>query len=118
LGGLIFGAGFALLGYCPGTVVAAAGTGALDALLGGIPGTIIGAALFAQLYPELDRAILQRGSFGQATLPELLKTNHWLIIVPVCVIIVACYGCWKGRACERLYRLHGRLVDLQEFERA
>lgn len=38
VGGLIFGAGFALLGYCPGTVAGAVGQGAMDALLGGVLG--------------------------------------------------------------------------------
>ncbi|MCL4181746.1 MAG: YeeE/YedE family protein, partial [Verrucomicrobia bacterium] len=34
VGGLLFGAGFALLGYCPGTVAAALGQGSWDALFG------------------------------------------------------------------------------------
>ena len=34
LGGLLFGAGFALIGYCPGTVAAALGQGSWDALFG------------------------------------------------------------------------------------
>ena len=38
IGGLIFGVGFALLGYCPGTVAGAVGTGALDALAAGWSG--------------------------------------------------------------------------------
>ena len=34
IGGLIFGAGFAILGYCPGTAAGAVGSGALDAAIG------------------------------------------------------------------------------------
>ena len=34
LGGVIFGVGFAILGYCPGTAAAAFGSGAMDALMG------------------------------------------------------------------------------------
>ncbi len=56
IGGLIFGAGFALLGYCPGTVVGAAAQGSFDALFGGIAGITIGAGLFAALYPRLEKA--------------------------------------------------------------
>src|SRR4030067_2564746 len=43
IGGLIFGAGFAILGYCPGTLAGAVGRGALDALFGGVPGGLVGA---------------------------------------------------------------------------
>jgi len=43
IGGLIFGVGFALLGYCPGTVAGAVGTCAFDALFGGMIGLLIGA---------------------------------------------------------------------------
>jgi len=69
LGGLIFGAGFALLGYCPGTAAGAVGTGALDALVGGIIGMVIGAGLFAELYPKLRATILSRGQFPAVTVP-------------------------------------------------
>lgn len=51
IGGLIFGAGMALLGYCPGTNGAAVGQGSLDALLGGVPGLIAGTILYAMIYP-------------------------------------------------------------------
>jgi uncharacterized membrane protein YedE/YeeE len=33
LGGLIFGAGMAILGYCPGTLAVSLGEGSLDALI-------------------------------------------------------------------------------------
>lgn len=88
IGGLIFGIGFGMLGYCPGTAVGAAGQGSLDALLGGIPGMLIGAWLFAKMYPRLERGILKKGDFGEITLPELVRVNHWAVIIPVCIIIV------------------------------
>ncbi len=88
IGSLIFGAGFAILGYCPGTMVGAVGQGFLDALFGGIPGMLLGAGLFAALYPRLESRILSRGSFGELTLPQLLKVNHWWVIVIVAVMII------------------------------
>jgi hypothetical protein len=81
IGGLIFGAGFALLGYCPGTVAGAVGTGALDALFGGMIGMLIGAGLFAGLYPELKKGILNRGPFPAVTIPEFLHLNLWVVLV-------------------------------------
>lgn len=88
IGGLIFGAGFATLGYCPGTIAGAVGNGFLDALVGGLIGIVIGAALFAALYPKLNRSILNWGDFGTITLPELLKVNPWIVIVPLVVLII------------------------------
>ena len=88
VGGLIFGAGFALLGYCPGTVAGAAGAGALDALFGGIAGMLVGAGLFAVLYPRLERKILHKGDLGAKTLPQLLNVNPWVLIVPVVIILI------------------------------
>jgi len=89
VGGLIFGLGFAVLGYCPGIVAGAIGEGWLDALLGGAVGILIGAGLFASLYPGLQKSILSKGDFGTLTLPELLKVNAWAVVVPVVIMLVA-----------------------------
>lgn len=88
VGGLIFGVGFALLGYCPGTISAAVGQGNLDALFGGLIGIIIGSGIFAHLYPRLEK-FLKIGWFGDITLPEYLKVNVFTIIIPVCLLIIA-----------------------------
>ena len=81
IGGLIFGAGFALLGYCPGTVAGAVGTGALDALIGGMAGMLIGVGLFADFFPVLKNGILVRGPFPAVTVPEFLTMNTWVVIL-------------------------------------
>ncbi len=88
IGGLIFGVGFGILGYCPGTVAGAVGQGYLDALLGGVTGIFIGAGLFAAIYPELDRKILSKGYFGELTWPQLLKVNPWVVVIPVVMGII------------------------------
>lgn len=88
IGGLLFGAGFALLGYCPGTIAGAIGNGYLDATVGGLAGILIGAGLFAALYPGLKQGILRKGDFGDITLPKLLKVNEWAVILPVAVVVV------------------------------
>jgi hypothetical protein len=87
LGGLIFGAGFAILGYCPGTVLVAAASGSLDAMVAGVTGTLVGTWLFAVLYPVIEGTILNKGAFRYATIPELLKVNCWAVIVPLCLAI-------------------------------
>ncbi|MDW7680988.1 MAG: YeeE/YedE thiosulfate transporter family protein [bacterium] len=88
IGGLIFGIGFAVLGYCPGTIAGAIGNGYLDALVGGVAGILIGAGLFAALYPRLNQGILIKGDFGDVTLPRLFKVNDWLIVGPAVAFII------------------------------
>ena len=87
IGGLIFGVGFATLGYCPGTIAGAVGNGYLDAVVGGLTGIMIGASLFAALYPRLNQGILAKGYFGDLTLPRLFKVNDWLIVIPAATLI-------------------------------
>jgi len=87
IGGLIFGVGFAVLGYCPGTIAGAIGNGYLDALAGGLAGILIGSGIFAALYPRLKSGILKKGDFGNLTLPQLFKVNDWVVVVPVAVLI-------------------------------
>ncbi len=88
IGGLIFGVGFAVLGYCPGTIVGAIGNGYLDALIGGFTGMILGTYLFAWSYPFLNRTILNKGHFGDLTLPLLLNVNPWIIVGPISIAII------------------------------
>jgi len=89
IGGLIFGVGFGLLGYCPGTLAGAVGQGSLDALLGGMVGILIGAGLFAEFFPKLDKRLLSKGHFGEMTWPQLLKVNPWGIVIPVAFGVIA-----------------------------
>jgi uncharacterized membrane protein YedE/YeeE len=86
IGGLIFGVGFGLLGYCPGTMIGAVGQGSLDALFG-IAGMLIGTAAYAAVFPALSRSILRVGDFGQITIPELFRANPWPVVAGVGVFI-------------------------------
>lgn len=79
VGGLLFGIGWGLFGYCPGTAVGALGEGRWDALWG-ILGMLTGAGLFAEVYPLMQRTVLTWGDFGAITLPQVLGVNHWLVI--------------------------------------
>jgi hypothetical protein len=89
VGSLIFGVAFAVLGYCPGTIVGGVAEGALDALIGGTLGILLGSWLFAVAYPKLQKPILMKGDFGMVTLPELLKVNAWVVVIPAVLLIVA-----------------------------
>jgi len=80
IGGLIFGLGWGLLGYCPGTSAGALGEGRWDAVWG-ILGMLAGAAIFTEIYPVLKTSVLTWGDFGKITLPQILGVNPWIIIV-------------------------------------
>lgn len=88
IGALIFGVGFAVLGYCPGTLAGAVGNGYLDAITGGVAGIVLGTWIFAVMYPRLKDGILKKGDFGDITIPGLLKVNDWMVVVPAVVLIV------------------------------
>jgi uncharacterized membrane protein YedE/YeeE len=92
VGGLIFGAGWGLLGYCPGTSAGAVGEGRWDALWG-ILGMLVGAGLYAECYPGLEKTILGWGNLGKITWPQVIGVNHWFVI-PVFVLGVLALFRW------------------------
>ncbi len=87
LGGLLFGLGWGLVGYCPGTSVGALGEGRLDAIFA-IIGMLVGAAVFAHAYDALLPTVYTWGNYGKISLPGVLGLNHWLVIA----VLLACYA--------------------------
>jgi hypothetical protein len=81
LGGLIFGIGWSIIGYCPGTSLGALGEGRIDALFGML-GMLVGAAFFAEIFPAIQSTILTWGQEGSITLYEIFGVNEWVVIVP------------------------------------
>lgn len=75
-GAALFGVGLALLGYCPGTTVAAAGEGRRDALAG-IAGMLVGAAAFVVGWRHLEP--VQKGivDAGAVTWAAITGTPTW-----------------------------------------
>jgi hypothetical protein len=80
IGGLLFGVGWGLFGYCPGTAVGALGEGRWDTVWG-LLGMLTGAAVFAECYPVLKVSVLKWGDFGKITIPQILGVNHWIVII-------------------------------------
>lgn len=103
LGGVLFGAGMAALGYCPGTSVAAVGAGNRDALVG-VAGMLGGAAAYVKLYPRLAPT-LARANLGELTLPGLTRTPPWLWVAGAAAAVAA--GATALEARERAL-LHSR----------
>ena len=79
LGGTLFGGGWAIMGFCPGTSVGALGEGRWDSAWG-IVGMLCGAALYAEAFPTMKATVLTWGDFGKITLPQILGVSHWFII--------------------------------------
>ncbi len=80
VGGLLFGIGWAIAGYCPGTAVGALAEGRIHAVWA-ILGMLVGAALFAEVYPALQGSLMAWGNYGKITLPQLLGISPWPVIV-------------------------------------
>jgi len=80
VGGILFGIGWGLLGYCPGTAAGALGEGRLDGLWG-ILGMLLGGGLYASAYPFMKDSIIPLGNFGKISLPQVLGVNHWIVIL-------------------------------------
>jgi hypothetical protein len=89
VGGLVFGVGFGLLGYCPGTMAGAVGQGSLDALAGGVPGMLLGSWIYTVAFDRLNRTVLQRGAFQYNKLQHLLGWDDWRTIFFVSTLILA-----------------------------
>ena len=101
IGGLVFGMGWGLLGYCPGTAVGALGEGRWDSIFG-LAGMLFGAAIYAEVYPALKTNILAWGKFGKISLPGILGINHWIVIVAMIIAF-----------CSLLY-LHEKKMGVEE----
>ncbi len=81
VGGLIFGVGMALSGYCPGTCAAGAGEGKLDYLIPGLLGFLVGAVIYGLTYPQVFPAISAIANVGNVVIPDLWNLSPFLSIM-------------------------------------
>lgn len=88
VGGIIFGIGFALAAYCPGTGAAALGQGNLDAL-GVVAGMIIGSFLFAEMSGWIGRNVNPIGERGELTWPQLLHLPALPVTIAFAAILLS-----------------------------
>ncbi len=89
LGAAIFGVGMVVYGYCPGTSIAAIGTGSIHALVGFV-GMLIGGALYAFSFPWVQTHILSVASYGRIRLPDISGVSDvaWFGILIVIAAVV------------------------------
>lgn len=90
-GGVIFGIGMAILGYCPGTGVAAIGDGAKDAIPGVI-GMLIGAAIYAETHAWVNKTLAPIGDLGKVTFADITGLTPWLFVA---ILSAAALAMWR-----------------------
>jgi hypothetical protein len=105
LGGLLFGAGFLIGGYCPGTSMAAIASGRKDGLVFAL-GMLAGVWAYAQFTPQLD-AWYRDTALGELTMPALSGVGMgWWTLLFVAALLLAGRGLrWveQRNGSQRLY---------------
>lgn len=86
VGGLIFGAGMGLLGYCPGTMLSRIGEGKKDAWLG-LLGMVMG-ILFYALNVNFFKTHLKSQSMS-GDIAAALGISQWIIVPLAAIVFVA-----------------------------
>ncbi len=91
LGGILFGSGMAILGYCPGTLPVSFGEGSIDALIG-IIGGLFGGLFYTIILPFVKNML--GPNFGDITLFTLIGSEniaYYLLglIIAVSLIVIA-----------------------------
>jgi hypothetical protein len=97
IGGLLFGAGFIVGGYCPGTAVAAGAIGRKDAWLFAL-GLLAGTWAYAEFTPGLEGWI-KAGQIGEVTLTSLTGIGMgWWALGFIALLVGAGWGmAWLER---------------------
>jgi uncharacterized membrane protein YedE/YeeE len=89
VGGLVFGVGFALNGYCPGTGIVASMEGKKDAMIA-MAGGLLGSLAYAFVKPSIDKS-LARPDYGKLTVDKVIKKDPLgtAIVFGICMIAIA-----------------------------
>ncbi len=90
VGGLIFGVGFAVGQYCPGTAVVACATGKIDAMVF-MGGFFVGLLAFFFSYDALE-AFYSSGSMGRVLLPEALGVPAGVVVLLVVLVALGAFA--------------------------
>jgi len=88
VGGLIFGVGWAVSGYCPGTSLVAMGEGKTDAAIT-VFGGLVGALTLALTWDWIEPNLVEPLNYGPKSLPEVLGVKPLLVAAVLTALIVA-----------------------------
>lgn len=95
LGAVLFGIGMAVSGYCPGTGLAALGTGSVHALVT-ILGMVLGAILYALSFDWIKAKIFSVAALGPVRLPDATGIPDLVWFAGLIVMAVALFA-WAER---------------------
>jgi uncharacterized membrane protein YedE/YeeE len=87
VGGIIFGIGWAVSGYCPGTCVVGSSEGKLDAIFT-VVGGLVGVLLFSMAYPALEATLIEPLNFGAVTLRDLTGVSGIYLAIPFSAMLL------------------------------
>ena len=96
VGGALFGAGWAVMGYCPGTSMGALGEGRWHAIFA-IAGMVTGAAIYAELYPFFKSTVLSWADYGKIGLPEALGVSPWVVIIVFACVVLGLFRWFESK---------------------
>lgn len=88
IGGLVFGIGWAISGYCPGTCVVGASEGKFDAIFT-VLGGLVGAFLFSLAFPYIEGMLIEPMNFGSITLRDLTGVSGIYLAIPFSLALLA-----------------------------
>ncbi len=114
LGGLIFGIGMAILGYCPGTLAVSLGEGSLDALIG-IIGGLFGGWIFTMLFPYIQGIIgINLGKISLFSLVGSHTVLYYFLVFLIGIIIIyaAFFIHKKEKSTDRKWLVSGILLAI------
>ena len=100
VGGLVFGVGFVMGGYCPGTCCVASVTGKMDGWIH-LLGMFAGILLFGELFPLIGDWPSST-SMGEITLSQVLHLSHGTTVL--LIVLVALAGFWGAENLEKRLR--------------
>jgi len=86
VGGLVFGTGMGILGYCPGTMAARIGQGKRESIFAAF-GMLLGIFIYALMIKPVKAGLLSTEISGDISVH--LGVNHWLTIIPAAVVFAA-----------------------------
>jgi uncharacterized protein len=104
-GGLLFGAGFVIGGYCPGTSCVAAASGKFDGLAV-FAGMMMGILLYGELYPHIQ-PFADLTSMGQLSFAGLLAVRPGVLVGGVALAALVAFT-----LADRLEKRSGSLIRL------
>jgi len=100
VGGLIFGAGFVIGGYCPGTAIVSMSTLKLDGLFF-VLGLLIGMTIFGETVGLFQVFFDSSGNYGEVTLQGWLNLPTGLVVMAVVLMALGMF--WGAEKIEAFF---------------